>query len=229
MLVSNDTNELIPAFHTGSLDCPRVPSLRWNNRLRCRFWLEPVSVFGSLSMTVPIPWFGVQIGVLQGNSPLLAAIYLPVTDTLYFAEKGRGVFRNRRCVRMTTEKKLENVLCSFGMDATGDAEENLTNARLLARVAGAVRNIRVTNSLMDFCYAIDGRLGGCINLNTKLWDILPASLMLREAGGKMTDLDGRELSFELGEHNFGRNYAILAASTALHRKLTALTRIGSTR
>jgi hypothetical protein len=53
MLVSNDTNELIPAFHTGSLGCPRVPSLRWNNRLHCRFWLEPVSVFGSLSMTVP--------------------------------------------------------------------------------------------------------------------------------------------------------------------------------
>lgn len=53
MLVSSDTNELIPAFHTGSLECPRVPSLRWNNRLPCRFWPEPVSVFGSLSMTVP--------------------------------------------------------------------------------------------------------------------------------------------------------------------------------
>ena len=53
MLVSSDTNELIPAFHTGSLECPRVPSLRWNNRLPRRFWPEPDSIFGSLSMTVP--------------------------------------------------------------------------------------------------------------------------------------------------------------------------------
>lgn len=54
MLVSNDTNELIPASHTGSLECPCVPSVRWNNRLHRRFWPEPDSVFGSLSMTVPI-------------------------------------------------------------------------------------------------------------------------------------------------------------------------------
>lgn len=54
MLVSNDTNELVPAYHTGSLECPCVPSLRWNSRLRCRFWPEPDSIFGSLSMTVPI-------------------------------------------------------------------------------------------------------------------------------------------------------------------------------
>jgi len=47
------TNELVPAYHTGSLECPCVPSLRSNNRLRCRFWLEPDSIFGSLSMTVP--------------------------------------------------------------------------------------------------------------------------------------------------------------------------------
>jgi hypothetical protein len=53
MLSSSDTNELVPACYTGSLECPCVPSLRWNNRLPCRFWPEPVSVFGSLSMTVP--------------------------------------------------------------------------------------------------------------------------------------------------------------------------------
>jgi hypothetical protein len=50
MLGSNDTNELAPAFHAGSLECPCVPCLQWNNRLRA-FWPEPVSRFGSLSMT----------------------------------------------------------------------------------------------------------------------------------------------------------------------------------
>jgi hypothetical protein len=54
MLGFNDTNELAPAYYTGSLESPCVPSVRWNNRLHCRFWPEPVSIFGSLGMTVPM-------------------------------------------------------------------------------------------------------------------------------------------------------------------------------
>jgi hypothetical protein len=54
MLGFSDMNESVPAFHTGSLECPCVPSVRGNNRLHCRFWPEPVSIFGSLGMTVPM-------------------------------------------------------------------------------------------------------------------------------------------------------------------------------
>ena len=54
MLGFIDTNELAPAFHTGSLECPCAPSVRWSIRLRCRFWPEPDSIFGSLSLTVPM-------------------------------------------------------------------------------------------------------------------------------------------------------------------------------
>jgi len=48
----NDTNELTPASHTGSDECPCAPCVRWSNPLRA-FWPEPVSIFGSLSMTMP--------------------------------------------------------------------------------------------------------------------------------------------------------------------------------
>ena len=53
MLGCDDTNELALAIYTGSLECPCVPCVRWNNRLPRRFWPEPDSIFGSLSMTVP--------------------------------------------------------------------------------------------------------------------------------------------------------------------------------
>ena len=48
----NDMNELTPAYHTGSGECPCAPCVRWSNPLRA-FWPEPVSIFGSLSMTMP--------------------------------------------------------------------------------------------------------------------------------------------------------------------------------
>ena len=51
MLSSSDTNELAPAFHTGSLECPCVPCVQQNTRLRA-FWPEPVSIFGSLGLTM---------------------------------------------------------------------------------------------------------------------------------------------------------------------------------
>ncbi len=90
---------------------------------------------------------------------------------------------------------------------------------LLRRVSGKVRNIRATNSLVDFCYTLEGRLGGCINLNTKIWDIVPIAVMLPEAGGRFTELDGSEIAFDLAPRNFGRSYAILGASRGLHPKL----------
>lgn len=177
---------------------------------------------GTSNFVAGIPWFGAQIGVLRGNTPILGAMYLPGSHTLYFAETGRGAFRNRERVRVTTERKLENVLCALGMDATGGRRELLANAKLMLRVASAVRNVRTTNSLVDFCYTVDGRLGGCINLNTKIWDIVPGWLALQEAGGTMTGLEGHPITFDLSRHRFDHNYAILGAGKKLHRPLVRL-------
>jgi fructose-1,6-bisphosphatase/inositol monophosphatase family enzyme len=91
---------------------------------------------------------------------------------------------------------------------------------MLRRVSAGVRNIRTTNSLIDFCYTLEGRFGGCVNLNTKIWDIVPVSVMLPEAGGRFTDLKGKKITFLASrpEHS----YAVLGASQALHSQIRAL-------
>ena len=94
---------------------------------------------------------------------------------------------------------------------------------MLFRVAAAVRNTRTTNSLVDFCYTVDGRFGGCINLKTKIWDIAPVALILQEAGGKFTYLDGSRIVFELDAEGFNCNYVVLGGSAKLHAKLAKLT------
>jgi myo-inositol-1(or 4)-monophosphatase len=175
---------------------------------------------GTSNFVAVIPWFGVQIGVLRKSSPVAAAIYVPTEEALYFAELGHGVFRNRKRVTVTAERKLKNVLCAFGFDPTANRRRGRENTELLRRVSGGVRNIRATNSLIDFCYAMEGRFGGCINLNTKIWDIVPVSLMLPEAGGKLTDLKGSKIQFRLDE--IDHSYAVLGASRALHPQLRAL-------
>jgi len=179
---------------------------------------------GTSNFVAGLPWFGVQIAVFHHQQPVLAALHLPMDGTLYVAEAGHGTFRNGQPVHVSTARKPADVLCAFGMDATGSRRQLLADARLLTRVAGAVRNVRATNSLVDFCCTADGRLGACINLNTKIWDIAPAWLALREAGGRMTGLDGQPLRFALGPRDYDRNYGVLAASRVLHPQLLHLVR-----
>jgi myo-inositol-1(or 4)-monophosphatase len=178
---------------------------------------------GTSNFVAGIPWFGFQIALLRGVEPILAAMYLPMEDTLYFAEAGKGAYKNGKRVRVTAESQSNKVLCAFGFDPAPDRRTR-RSAELLFRVAGIVRNTRATNSLVDFCYTIDGRFGACVNLKTKIWDIAPVALILPEAGGRFSYVDGRPLHFELDEAVAEQEYAILGASQKLHARVAAVTR-----
>jgi fructose-1,6-bisphosphatase/inositol monophosphatase family enzyme len=151
-------------------------------------------------------------------------MYLPVTGTLYVAEAGRGVFRDGQPASLTTATDLGTVLCACCMDASTDPAENQRQAAALGRLVQRSRNVRATNSLVDVCYAVDGRLGGFVNYCTRIWDIAAPALAFREAGGRFTDLDGRDIAFRLGAEPFDRNYAVVGASPALHPQILAALR-----
>ena len=182
---------------------------------------------GTSNFAAGLPWFGVQVAVLKNQTPILAAMYLPLTRTLYFAEEGRGVFRDDTPVRVTAETDPRNVLCAIGLDATASVEESCRQTEVLRRVANGVRNFRATNCLLDFCFTIDGRLGGCVNFSTKIWDIAPLAVMLPEAGGRLTQVNGSAIVFRPDAEPFDRNYTVLGASRALHAKLLELIRPGA--
>ncbi len=177
---------------------------------------------GTSNFVAGLPWFGVMIALLDRGRPVLGALYLPLSNTLYLAEAGRGTFRDGAPVRVTSEPDLARLLIAFGLDASGDEARTAREAELLVRVVHRARNIRATNSLVDFCYTADGRLGGTINQACRIWDIAAAWLVLREAGALVTDLAGRELDFELGRAPGERVYPVLAAAPAIHRQLVEL-------
>jgi myo-inositol-1(or 4)-monophosphatase len=161
------------------------------------------------------------LAVLERGVPILGAGYLPVTDTLYWAEAGLGTYRNGVAARVTGETKLRNVLCAFGMDASTDAAATQNAATMLAQLVNRSRNVRATNSLLDCCYTIDGRLGGWVNLATRIWDIAAPHLMLQEAGGVLTDVAGAPIEFRLETEPFDRNYPVVGASRLLHPQILA--------
>ncbi len=178
---------------------------------------------GTSNFVAGLPWFGVMIALLERERPVLGALYLPLTDTLYTAEAGRGAFRDGAPVHVTEETELAKLLIAYGLDASADNAKTRREADLLVRVVNHARNLRATNSLVDFCYTADGRLGGAINQACKIWDIAAPWLVLREAGARVTDLAGRELDFNLAGNPCARTYPVLAAAPAIHRQLLQLT------
>ncbi len=182
---------------------------------------------GTSNFAAGIPWFGAMVAVLQGAHPVQAAMYLPMCETLYYSEIGGGVWRNGRQVHVSRETDLSQTLCAYGFDSSDQDKQTQHEVELLTRLATRVRNVRCTNSLVDFCYTIDGRLGACLNQATKIWDIAPAHLMLKEAGGRLTDLQGEEIAFKLDTECCRRNYAVIGASEVLLPQVLAVTNSAS--
>ncbi len=178
---------------------------------------------GTSNFAAGLPWFGVMMTLLENGAPTAAAMVLPAEEVVYTAEHGKGARKNGKPARVSESTSLEQVLCAVGMDAHEQPEAALAQGHTLARIAQKVRNVRCTNSLVDFACTIDGRLGGIVNFNCMIWDIAAPLLILSEAGGQLTDLQGRPLQLQLDEQACQRSYAIVGAPPQLHHQLTRLT------
>jgi myo-inositol-1(or 4)-monophosphatase len=179
---------------------------------------------GTSNFAAGVPWFGVMIAVLQGDEPILGSLYLPITDTHYLAGKGQGATRNGEPLTIGQETQLKNVLCACGVDASAELETVKAQTRTLAHLVQGVRNIRCTNSLIDFCYTLDGKFGGAINHCTKIWDIAALRLVFEEAGGCFTDLAGQPVRFDLSNRPVEQIYPVMAANPVLHAQLLEVLR-----
>jgi myo-inositol-1(or 4)-monophosphatase len=174
---------------------------------------------GTSNFAAGLPWFGVIIALLHKQTPVLGGMYLPVTGDLYLAEQGKGALKNGEAIRVTRSAKLEDHLVAYSFDFSDTPGKTESEMEILKKLSKRVRNIRSTNSLVDFCYTADGRLGAALNQTTKIWDIAVPWLMIREAGGTVTDIQGREIKFDLSAKAFDQNYTILASGAGLHKLL----------
>jgi len=177
---------------------------------------------GTSNYAAGIPWYGVMLAVLRGNNPVLGAMFLPHDAALYLAEPGSGTTRNGLPVRVSSASRLEQVLVAYAVDANQDPVQMDRQVRSFSRLLNHVRNVRATNCLVDFALTIDGRLGGFINHSTRIWDIAAAALVLQEAGGQMTDLEGNPLDFSLAPNVCDRTYAVMGANPVLLSRLREL-------
>lgn len=185
---------------------------------RYQWLIDPLD--GTMNYLHGLPIYSVSLALLHLGELQLGVVYDPSRGELFAAERGGGARCNGRALRVSAVAQLERALIStgFAYDRATRPDNNLAeHDRLLLRA----QDVRRTGSAaLDLCYVAAGRLDAHWELGLKPWDTAAGALIVREAGGQVTDWAGRP--WPVGEPRIvasnGRIHAALLHELALARQ-----------
>ena len=161
-----------------------------------RWIVDPLD--GTTNFLHGIPLFCIAIALERDGEIVCAVIYNPVLDELYTAEKGQGAFVNNRRLRVAARKSLADCVIAIGIPHRGRPEHPrfLSECKLLMQQVSGIR--RTGAAAMDLAWVAAGRFDGYIEHHIKPWDMAAGTLVVREAGGFVTDAAGGQDMFATG-------------------------------
>lgn len=163
-----------------------------------RFIVDPLD--GTTNFLHGIPLFCVAIALERAGEIVASVVYNPIMDELFSAEKGSGAWLNdRRRVRVAGRRHLADCVIGTGINARG-TEGDALQLRQMSQILPATAGIRRSGSAsIDLAWLAAGRYDGFWEAQLQPWDIAPGWLLLREAGGTMTDYAGTPGSIVNGQ------------------------------
>jgi myo-inositol-1(or 4)-monophosphatase len=137
------------------------------------YWIiDPID--GTVNFLHGIPHFAISIALKSNKEIVSGLIFDPIKNEMFYAEKNNGAYFNNQRIRVSKKKNLDE--CLF---ATGSKSKNINNL-----------NIRKTGcAALDMAYVGAGRYDGCFQKNLNIWDIAAGIIIVKEAGGKINDID----------------------------------------
>ncbi len=170
-----------------------------------RWIIDPLD--GTTNFLHSIPLFAVAIALERANEIVASVIYNPVLDELYTAEKGGGAWLNdRKRLRVAGRKSLADAVVCTGIKTQGTSNDGL-QLRQLAHINPAVAGIRRSGSIsVDMAWLATGRYDAIWEAGLSPWDVAPGLLMVKEAGGMVSDYAGTTGSVWNGQVVAGNEY-----------------------
>ncbi len=159
------------------------------------------------------PQFAVSIAMKYRDRLEHAVIYDPLRDEIFSASRGEGARLNDRRIRVTPRKKMHGALLGTGIPFRPDQDLDyyLKTLKVLIQDTAGVR--RAGSAALDLAYVAAGRLDGFWEYGLHPWDMAAGCLLIREAGGIVTDTDGNDDYLESGN--------VLTANVHLHQQMLA--------
>jgi len=155
------------------------------------FIIDPID--GTHNFIHGIPFYAISIGAYTKGQPFAGIIYLPEFDDYFYAIKGKGAFLNDKKVQTSNVAKLSNAMVAY--DNQFHRHRSMLSS--LPRLAESCFTLRIFGSAaVDICNVARGAIDARIFFNTKLVDFAAGRIIVEEAGGRITDFKGREITLE---------------------------------
>jgi myo-inositol-1(or 4)-monophosphatase len=153
-----------------------------------RWIIDPLD--GTTNFLHGIPHFCISVALERDGDLIAGMIYEPLRDEMFFAEKGSGAFVNHKRLRVSGRRALADAVIGTGIPfrERGDHPRYL---RLLETVMGNTAGVRRFGAAaLDLAYVAAGRFDGFFEFGLSPWDVAAGILIVREAGGFVTEIDG---------------------------------------
>jgi myo-inositol-1(or 4)-monophosphatase len=169
---------------------------------------------GTTNFLHGIPQFCISIGLQRDSTMVAGIVYNPANDDLFVAERGKGAFLNDQRIRVAARRRLSDAVITCGLPHLGRGDIALGHRETLA-VQGQVAGLRRFGAAaLDLAWVAAGRLDGYWERDIKPWDMAAGLIIVREAGGFVSDLDGADEMLAKGH--------IVAANETIQKELLRL-------
>ncbi len=165
---------------------------------------------GTVNFAHRFPMFCVSLGLLIDGVPSLGVVYNPIADEMFAAARGLGARRNGSPIHVSATPVLNRalVITGFSYD-THTSDSNMKNFLAFQRTAQATR--RIGSAALNLCYTAAGQMDGHWEMKVKPHDIAAGIVLVREAGGTVTDFDGGDDILSTGR--------IVSSNGLIHREM----------
>jgi len=177
-----------------------------------RWIVDPLD--GTTNFMHGIPHFAVSIALERNGAVVAALTYNPALDELFVAERGKGAFLNDQRIRVAARQRLADAVVACGLPHYGRGDMALARHEIAAAQAEFAGLRRFGAATLDLAWIAAGRFDAYWERDLSPWDLAAGTLLVREAGGFASDLDGGDDVIAKGQ--------VAAGNETMHRALLRL-------
>jgi myo-inositol-1(or 4)-monophosphatase len=174
-----------------------------------RWIVDPLD--GTTNFLHAIPHFAINIALERDGVVVAAVTYNPITNEMFWAEKGKGCFVNDHRLRVAARQRMDEAVLATGIPFLGHGQHAkfLKELHQISQRVAGVR--RFGSAALDMAWVAAGRFDGYWERDLKPWDLAAGVLLVTEAGGKVTDAEGGDDVLSKG--------SVVAGNLDLHPQL----------
>ncbi len=183
-----------------------------DNRSEYTWVIDPLD--GTIPFSLGLENFGISVGLLRDKVPILGVINLPALKSLYWAEKKKGAYLNGEKIKVSISKELSKSIVGFDLAYAETRKQEIN--KLIFPIADKVRFATIMGcTVVRVCYVAGGVYEAYLH-SAHPWDFVAGAVIIEEAGGKVTNYQGKPIDWSKGWIDF------FASNGHLHKKILSL-------